>query len=346
VDLEEIFRTAITRKASDILFTVGSPAILRVYGELLPLNSPIYTSESLKKMLYGLLAEDQVVRFEREKELDFGFWIKDLLRFRGNLFLQRGSLGACFRIITEEIPSLEALGLPVFLKELVLLSQGLILVTGPTGHGKSTTLACLVDLINAHQKKHVITIEDPIEYLHKAKYSIIEQREVGQDTHSFAQALKHVLRQDPDVILIGEMRDLETVSAALTAAETGHLVLATLHTNDAVQSIDRLVDVFPSHQQNQIRSQLALALTAVLSQRLLKKAEGEGQQVVVEILLNNPGVRNLIRENKTHQIYSLMETHQKEGMVTLDSRLKELYSSGIVNREEAKRHLRNPRAFL
>lgn len=343
MDIEKIFRLAASRKASDVILTVGSSAIFRVNGELTTTNMAPYTRETLKKTIYEMLSHEQIVRFEREKELDFSFWVKDLTRFRGNVFIQRGSVGGCFRLISEEIPNWEELNLPSTVKDLALLNQGLVLVTGPTGHGKSTTLACLVDLINTHQKKHIITIEDPIEYIHRAKSSIIEQREVGEDTHSFSSALRHVLRQDPDVILIGEMRDLETASVALTAAETGHLVLGTLHTNDAVQAIDRLIDVFPPHQQGQIRSQLALALTTVLAQRLLPKANGEGRQMVMEILINNPASKNLIREGKIHQLYSIMETHQKDGMITFDARLKSSYLEGTITKEEAKRHMKNPK---
>ena len=254
-------------------------------------------------------------------------------------------MAAVFRVIPDRVPQLETLGLPPILKDLALRPQGLLLVTGPTGHGKSTTQAAMVDLINTTRKAHIITVEDPIEFLHRNRLSVVEQREVGDDTQGFAQALRRVLRQAPDVILIGEMRDLETMSAALTAAETGHLVISTLHTNDAVQSVDRILDSFPAHQANQVRSQLSLSLLAVFAQRLLPRADGQGLTVASELLINNPASAHLIREGKTHHLYSVMETHGREGMHTLDLSLKGLYLRGAITKEEALRRMRNPDAL-
>jgi twitching motility protein PilT len=256
--------------------------------------------------------------------------------------MQKGAVAAVFRLIPSEIPGVNDLGLPPVLEEMVLQPQGLLLFTGPTGHGKSTTQAALIDVINQKRRCHIVTIEDPIEYLHHPKKSVVDQREVGQDTHSFAAALKHVLRQDPNVVQIGELRDLETMGTALTAAETGHLVLATLHTNSAVQAVDRIIDVFPPYQQNQVRTQLSFCLLAVVAQRLLPRADGQGRVAAFEILRNVPGVANLIREGKTSQITTMVETHGKVGMQTLDASLKDLYQRGLVSREEAARHMNDP----
>jgi twitching motility protein PilT len=302
----------------------------------------VLAPEDVKKLVYGVLADPQIARFEREKELDFSFTLRAKIRFRGNVFMQRGSVGAAFRLISWTIPTLAELQLPPIIADLALAPQGLVLVTGPTGHGKSTTQAAMIDLINGKRKCHIVTVEDPIEFLHAAKLSVIEQREVGDDTHSFANALKHVLRQNPDVILVGEMRDPDSLSAAITAAETGHLVISTLHTNDCAQAVDRIIDSFPAYQQNQVRSQLSMALLAVFAQRLLPRADGKGRIPAVEILRNSAAVANLLREGKTHQIYSIMETHAKDGMKTMDAALKELYLKGLVGYEQARRNMRNP----
>ena len=283
--------------------------------------------------------------FERNRELDFSLAVTGSLRFRANIYYQKGAVAGSFRLIPREIPSLKDLGLPPIVKELTLRSKGLILVTGPTGSGKTTTQAAMIDLINSSQRCHIVTVEDPIEFVHENKKGIVDQREVYADTLSFANALKYVLRQNPDVILVGEMRDMETIAAALTAAETGHLVIATLHTNDAVQSIDRIVDVFPPHQHAQIRTQLAFALIGVIAQQLIPKANGEGRILAAEILIKNYAVATHIREEKTHQTRSIMEASRAEGMITMDHRLKELYEAGEIRYEEVARRVSSP-AFL
>lgn len=341
VNLRDLLRVAVTEKASDLLVTVGAPAVLRIQGELVSTNTPVFAHEETLSLIRSVLTSEQVETLERDRELDFAVELDGVGRFRGNAFFQRGSMGAAFRLIGREIPSIETLGLPPVLQDYALMPQGLFLVTGPTGHGKSTTQAAMIDIINTQTRKHIVTIEDPIEYLHENKKSIIEQREVGSDTHSFADALRHVLRQDPDVVLIGELRDLETIRTALTAAETGHLVIATLHTNDCVQSIDRLVDVFPPHQQSQIRSQLSLTLQAILAQRLVRGVTGD-LVLATELLVNNSAVSNLIREGKVHQIYSVMETHAREGMRLMDSSMRDLYRNGEISFEEARKRMRHP----
>jgi twitching motility protein PilT len=346
MDHLEIFSQAISSGASDLILTAGEPPIIRVHGNLQPLAGcePV-SAEGCRKFLYGLLREEQISRFEREKELDFSMSIRNLQRFRGNAFLQRGAVGAAFRPIANTIPKLEDLEIPRTLEQLALSLQGLLLVTGPTGAGKTTTLAALIDSINRKRKAHIITIEDPIEYVHRNQRSIIEQREVGEDTHGFATALRHCLRQSPDVILIGEMRDHETISTAVTAAETGHLVMATLHTNDCVQTIDRMIDVFPPNQQYQIRNQLASSLLAVFNQRLLPRADRVGLIAASELLVANTAVRSLIREDKTHQICSAQETGSRDNMYTMDQCLKQLFRRRKISLEEARRRVRNPREF-
>ncbi|MBI5368376.1 MAG: type IV pilus twitching motility protein PilT [Planctomycetes bacterium] len=345
MEMMEIFKAAAARVASDIIITAGSPPILRVNGDLISANSPPLTLEDTKSMVYSLLRAEQIAKFERERELDFSFYVENFQRFRGNAFFQRSCVGAAFRLIPNTIPALRELGLPPVLEEFALQPQGLILVTGPTGHGKSTTQAALLDLVNTRRRAHIVTIEDPIEYLHKNKKCVVEQREVGDDTLDFAGALRHVLRQNPDVILVGEMRDLESISAALTASETGHLVIATLHTNDAIQAIDRLLDVFPPHQQNQVRTQLSMCLLAILAQRLVPTVRGAGRAVATEILRNNAAVAHLIRDGKTHQIYTILETHAREGMYTLDHSLKELFLKGVIAYDTARSRMRNPAAL-
>jgi twitching motility protein PilT len=341
-DVLDVLRKAVETGASDVVLSADCPPCLRVHGELTRLRGDALTAEGTKKLVYGLLNEGQVAKFERDKELDFSFTLEGRHRFRGNVYFQRGSVAAVFRLIPAKIPALAELSLPAVIEEFALAAQGLVLVTGPTGHGKSTTQAAMIDLINHRRKAHVITIEDPIEFLHGNVQSVVEQREVGDDTHSFARALKHVLREAPDVILVGEMRDPESIACALSAAETGHLVIATVHTNDAVQAVDRLLDSFPPHQQPQVRSQMSLSLLGVVAQRLLPRKDGSGRVPAVEVLRNTAAVAHLIREGKTHQLYAILETNAREGMKTLDGALKELYLRGAIEYEEARKRMRNP----
>jgi twitching motility protein PilT len=342
VSVADVLRLAVKRDASDAIITAGVPPALRVHGDLFYTKSPPLAAQDTQRLVYDVLTDDQIARFEREKELDFSISLGEEHRFRVNCYWQRDAVGAAFRIIPKEVPDLDELGVPPIMRDLVLRHQGLIMITGPTGHGKSTTQAALIDIVNSEKRLHIVTIEDPIEFLHASKSSVVDQREVGQDTLSFAEALRHVLRQDPDVILIGEMRDLETMRTALTAAETGHLVIATLHTNDAAQSIDRIIDSFPPHQQSQVRAQLSFCLLAILSQRLLPRKGGGQRVLATELLCNNSAVANLIREGKTSQIYGVMETQSRQGMYTMDFSLKDLYLRGVVEREEARRRMRNP----
>ncbi len=346
VQLRDLFELIAENRASDLLLTTGVPPMIRVDGRLMKLPMPDMSPDEVKRLVYSLLSDEQKQEFEENKELDFSLAAGVDHRFRVNCFLQRGSVAAAFRPIPTEIRSLKELGLPPIAYDLCFAPQGLVLVTGPTGHGKSTTLASMLDVINTNRSCHIITIEDPIEYVHRHKQSVIEQRELGGDTHKFSTALKYVLRQDPDVILVGEMRDLDTISAALTVAETGHLVLATLHTNDAVQTIDRIVDAFPERQQQQVRVQLSLVLTAVLSQRLLPKAAGKGRVLATEVLRNNNASAAYIREGKTHQLYTVIETGTKDGMGTLDASLVRLYKRGVITPDEARRHMRNPQVLI
>lgn len=347
MDLTDILERAVEMGCSDVVLTVDTPVVYRIDGKLTTIDDNLLNHEEVKKIAYGILTSEQVARFERDKELDFSFHCPiadtdESIRIRGNLFLQRKTVGAVFRLIATRIPTLEELGLPPLMTQLALSPQGLILVTGPTGHGKSTTLAAMVNIINMNRQAHIITIEDPLEYLHTNLRSVIEQREVGDDTHGFSNALRHCLRQAPDVILVGEMRDIETMTAGITAAETGHLVLASLHTNDCVQTIDRIIDSFPSHQQNQVRSQLALSLKAILSQRLIPRVDAEGRALAFEILLVNPAVAHLIREKKAFQVYGLMETASKEGMITMDACLKRLYYNKVISLEDCQSRMRHP----
>jgi twitching motility protein PilT len=342
MELVDILAIALSRGASDVILSVETRPCLRIQGEVERLDLEALTARGVKALVYSMLNEAQVARFERDKELDFSFSVKNEHRFRANVLLQRGTVAAVFRLIPSTIPSLDDLSLPAVVREFALATQGLVLVTGPTGHGKSTTQAAMIDLINRSRKAHIVTIEDPIEFLHTNNLSVIEQREVGEDTHSFAQALKHVLREAPDVILVGEMRDPESIACALSAAETGHLVIATVHTNDAVQAVDRLLDSFPADQQGQVRSQMSLSLLGVLAQRLLPRKGGTGRIPAVEALRNTPAVAHLIREGKTHQMYAILETHARDGMKTMDGALKELYLRGQIEYEEARKRMRNP----
>ncbi|SOE59848.1 twitching motility protein PilT [Salinibacterium xinjiangense] len=317
--------------ASDLHVSAGAPPMIRVDGELRPIAAaPVWQPDDLRAALYSIMSSEQQEIFERELELDFAYTLSGTTRFRVNIFQQREALGGAFRLIPTEIKQLHELGVPESVGNFAKLSRGLVLVTGPTGSGKSTTLAALVDLVNRTRTDHIMTVEDPIEFLHGNHKSLVNQREVGNDTHSFAAALKHVLRQDPDVILVGELRDLETVSVALTAAETGHLVFATLHTQDAAQTIDRIIDVFPPHQQGQVRAQLAATLQGVVCQTLIKKASGKGRVVATEVLVATPAINNLIREGKTYQISSSMQAGREHGMFTMDQHLAELVNSGQI----------------
>lgn len=345
--VQELLEKMIRQKASDLHLTVGIPPVLRIYGKLSFLEGyPTIRPSDTITLAQALLGEERWQKFLHTKEMDFSLGMPDLGRFRINAYFQRGSVGLAIRALSYIIPSMDELHLPKeTLQKLSLLPRGLILVTGPTGSGKSTTLASMIDYINEHRPCHIITIEDPIEYLHTHKKCIINQREVGTDTSSFESALVHTLREDPDVILVGEMRNLETIATALTAAETGHLVMATLHTNNAPQTIDRIVDVFPPHQQTQIRIQLAGALQGIVSQQLLPLANENGRIPAVEIMITNNAIRNLIREGKTHQIYSVIQTSLAEGMITMDRALFELYKRGLISWEEAYGRAVDPKEF-
>ena len=334
--LTDLLIETLDRGCSDLHLTVGTHPTVRLTGQLTPLDDrPRLTPQTLQKVLYAIMSQKQREKFEEELELDFAYSVPGRARFRVNIYRQRDSLGAAFRLIPYEIKALEDLGVPPAVANFAMLPRGFVLVTGPTGSGKSTTLAAVVDLANRHRRDHIMTVEDPIEFLHEHKSCLVNQREVGEDTHSFKNALKHVLRQDPDIILVGEMRDLETIEIALTAAETGHLVMATLHTQDAAQTIDRVIDVFPPHQQQQVRVQLAGALQGIVCQQLLRTADGKGRVVATEVLVATPAIRNLIREGKTHQIYSAMQAGAKHGMATMDQHLAELVRKGKVSYDAA-----------
>ncbi len=333
--IDQLLRAMLEKGASDLHITSGSPPQLRIDGRLVPLRMPPLTPTQTKQLCYSVLTDAQKMRFEEEQELDLSFGVKNLARFRANIYWQRGAVAGAFRLIPFKVRSLQELGLPQVVGDLCRKPRGLILVTGPTGSGKSTTLAAMIDLINTERRGHIITIEDPIEYLHPHKGCLVNQREVGADTRSFQRALKYILRQDPDVVLIGEMRDLETIQAALTTAETGHLCLATLHTNNAVQTINRIIDVFPPHQQTQVRVELSFVLEGIISQQLLPRADRPGRVLAVEVLVPNAAIRNLIREDKVHQIYSQMQIGQsKHGMQTMNQSLFEIYMSGAITLEE------------
>ncbi|MCL2504077.1 MAG: type IV pilus twitching motility protein PilT [Coriobacteriia bacterium] len=332
------------RGGSDLHITPGSPPGFRVDGEIVRVDSarPLMPRDTME-MIFSLLSEEQRRRFETDLELDFAYSIPGLSRFRANVFQQRNSVGAVFRVIPIEIPTIGAMQLPPVCRSLAERPRGLVLITGPTGSGKSTTLAAMIDHINATKPVHIITLEDPIEFMHRNKMAYVNQREIGEDTHSFSAALKRVLRQDPDVVLVGEMRDLETISAAITAAETGHLVLATLHTTGGPETVDRVIDVFPPHQQQQVRMQLSSTLEGVLSQILLRSSDGRGRVMAMEVMLGIPAISNLIREGKTHQMETIIQGSAQVGMQTLDQALKALINAGKVTFDEAIGKAKNPK---
>lgn len=336
VNMHQLLKTMIERQASDLHLSTGTPPQIRIDGKMTVLNSPKLTAAETKQICYSVLTDAQKRKFEEEKELDLSFGIKGLSRFRANVFIQRGAVAGAFRAIPFEIKSFDDLGLPPVVKTLSRKPRGLVLVTGPTGSGKTTTLAAIIDAINSERSEHIITIEDPIEYVHAHKKCLVNQREVGADTDTFKKALKYILRQDPDVVLLGELRDIETIEAALTIAETGHLCFATLHTNSCVQTMNRIIDVFPTNQQAQVRTQLSFVLEGVLSQALLPKASGKGRCMALEIMVPNPAIRNLIREDKIHQIYSQMQIGQdKFAMQTLNQSLFLLAHARQITEEDA-----------
>lgn len=342
MDLVDILLEVVERDASDLHISAGSPPVLRCNGKLERMDTPALNAAETRELVYSVLSQDQRQRLENEWEIDFSYSIPGKARFRVNAYLQRNSVGAAFRLIPVQIKRLDQLGLPKVLHTLSTKPRGFVVVTGPTGCGKSTTLAAIIDEINEARSEHIMTIEDPIEFLHQHKKCMVNQREVGTDTHSFNKALRSALRQDPDVILVGEMRDTETIATALTAAETGHLVFATLHTQDAPKTVDRIIDVFPPHQQEQVRVQLSTALMAVITQQLLPTRDGRGRVVACEVLIPTPAVRNLIREGKTHQIASAMQTGSQFGMQTMDAALVDLVRRGMITRELAERRSSTP----
>lgn len=344
--MPQLFKALVQQGASDLHITAGSPPRLRIDGQMVPLNLPPLTPQKTLDLCYSVLTEAQKKHFEQRKELDLSFSIPSIARFRANIYFQQGRISGAFRVIAHKVYTLDELGTPPILKKLCALPRGLVLVTGPTGSGKSTTLAAMIDHINESRYDHIVTIEDPIEYVHPHKNCIVNQRELGEDTLSFANSLKSVLRQDPDVILIGEMRDPETISAALTIAETGHLVFGTLHTNGAISSINRIVDSFPPHQQNQVRTQLAMTLEAVLSQTLLPKIEG-GRVLAMEIMIMNSAIRALVQEGKVQQIYSAMQMGQAgSNMQTMNQALNNLVSRRLISKDLALHKSSNPEELL
>jgi len=343
VELQKLLELVIEKKASDLHITTGSPPQFRIDGKLMTFDPTILTAADTKRLCYSLLADAQRHKFEEDWELDFSFGIKGLSRFRGNIYMQRGAVAGAFRAIPFDILSFTELGILPIAAELIRKPKGLVLVTGPTGTGKSTTLAAMIDKINQEKSAHIITVEDPIEYLHRHKKCVVNQREVNSDTKSFSSALRHILRQDPDVILIGEMRDLETIEAALITAETGHLTFATLHTNSCVETINRIIDVFPPYQQQQIRTQLSFVLEGVIAQQLIPRAGAAGRVLAMEVMIPNPAIRNLIREDKIQQIYSLMQVGQARfGMQTMNQGLLSLYERHLITLDDALERSLNP----
>src|SRR4051794_18204852 len=343
LDIAQLLLDVVDRRASDLHLTAGAAPTIRVRGRLTPLEDyPVLSTTDTREIVYAILSNDQRQRLENDWQLDFAYSVPGHARFRVNAYMQRAAIGAAFRLIPAEIVSIDDLGLPAAAHELTKKPRGFVLVTGPTGSGKSTSLAAMIDAINETREEHIMTIEDPIEFLHGHKRCIVNQRELGSDAKSFGAALKGALRQDPDVILVGEMRDLETIHTALTAAETGHLVFATLHTQDAPQTIDRMIDVFPAEQQGQVRTQLAVALQGVIPQQLLPTADGSSRVAACEVLVPTPAVRNLIREGKTHQIYSTMQTGSQSGMQTMDAALATLVREGQITRAVAEQRYSTP----
>lgn len=344
--LDELLTELVKRKGSDLHLKVGRPPLMRLAGKIVPTEFDKISPDTIKALVYPIMNQFQVQKFEENWELDFSYSLKEVARFRVNAFFQKGFIGAVFRMIPLKIPTADELGLPPILKDLAMKNQGLILVTGPTGSGKTTTLAAMMNHINANRQAHIVTVEDPIEFVYKDNQSAINQREIGQDTKNFGEALKHVLRQDPDVILVGEMRDVETISIAITAAETGHLVFSTLHTNDATQTIDRVVDSFPAEQQQQVRLQLAMCLQGVVSQRLVRRADGQGRAAALEIMINSPTIKKMIEEANTSQIKKSIEssvTYYR--MQTLNQSLVALVHNQIVSEEEAMAVSNNQEEF-
>ena len=341
-DFADVLLKVIDNDASDLHLTAGSPPVIRMKGKLSALDLPPMTPQVVREVVYSILTNDQRQKLETDWQIDFAYSIPGKARFRVNAYFQRASIGAAFRLIPNQMPALGDLGLPPVLKDFTKKPRGFVLVTGPTGSGKSTTLAAMLDLINETRQEHIMTVEDPIEFLHSHKRCIVNQRELGADAPSFALGLKAALRQDPDVILVGEMRDMETIGTALTAAETGHLVFATLHTQDAPQTVDRIIDVFPPAQQGQVRAQLAIGLQGIVTQTLIPTADGIGRCVAAEVLVPTPGVRNLIREGKTHQIYSLIQTGGQHGMQTMDASLAGLVREGRITMAAAETRASEP----
>lgn len=343
--INELLEIAGELYASDLHLTVGVPPKVRIYGDLKSLDLPRLMPEDVQQLVDQIVPEKLKEKFEENGEIDFSYAISGLGRYRANCFHQRGSYAATLRLVGEDIPRPESLGIPGPVMELINKRCGLVLVTGPTGSGKSTTLASLIDLINQKYEYHIITLEDPVEYLHMHKRSIVNQREIGTDTKSYQQALISALREDPDVILVGEMRDLDTISTAITAAETGHLVFSTLHTIGAASTIDRIIDVFPPYQQSQIRSQLSLVLEGVVSQQLIPRSDGSGRAAAFEVMLGTTAIRNLIREGKTHQIPGIMQTSKNQGMKTMDDAIYDLYVNRIIDRDQALGYAQDPGAL-
>jgi twitching motility protein PilT len=341
-DFADILLEVIDAGASDLHLTVGAPPMVRERGRLRPLDYPKLNSQDTREIVYSILNNDQRKRLENEWQIDLSYSVPGRARFRVNAYFQRASIGAVLRTIPQDIPAFETLGLPEILKDFTHKPRGFVLVTGPTGSGKSTTLASMIDMINEQRHEHIMTVEDPIEFLHRHKNCVVNQRELGSDAQSFSLALKSALRQDPDVILVGEMRDLETMSTAITAAETGHLVFATLHTQDTAQTVDRIVDSFPPAQQHQVRTQLSIALQGIVTQQLLPTADGQGRVCACEVMVPTPAVRNLIREGKTHQLYSALQTGGSHGMQTMDAALADLVRGGVITRQLAESRSSTP----
>ncbi len=337
--MNQLLTLMVKQGASDLHISTNSPPELRIDGELLPLKSEPLQPAQTRALCMSLLSDEQIERFEKENELDFSFGIEDFARFRGNIFMQRGAVSGAFRYIPTKIRSFEELCLPPIIKEMAELPRGLVLITGPTGSGKTTTLATIIDHINRSYKKHIITIEDPIEYIHQNRQALVNQREVGTDTESYHTAVRYLLRQDPDVVLLGELRDRESIETALILAETGHLVLSTLHTNSTSQTVNRIIDVFPAEQQDQVRTQLSFVLEGVVCQQLLQRSTGRGRVIALEILVANAGIRNLIREDKVHMIYSTLQLNRsKSGMQTMNQALADLYLNRMITADEALSH--------